>query len=212
MAYDLAGLREEVLFKLQNHDRYTASICNLAINRGIDDLVLFISEDYGVYEALPPVDAADSSLYAIEFPLPADLFKLKSVSWDGEPISQLTQKEFVNTTAEFATGQGDPQYYYIRARSGRNKFLNVWPRPSTQKTVQIYYVAKPADLALDADVPVLDRAFSAPIVLYACWWLLIGQPEEEKRAGIFEAEYLAKRAEAYSNIRASNVYRTQRAR
>lgn len=206
MAYDLAGLREEVLFKLQHHDRFTDADVNLALNRGIDQLVIYGSENYEVWESVPPPDPNDASKLAVEYTLPTDLLYLKSVSFDSRPLKQLSQPEFVNTGGELVTDTGAPIYYYIRA----NLYLNLYPRPLEAKKVQIYYLQKPTDLSADADVPVINRVYSDALVSYACYWLLRGQPEEDERANRFLNDYQGQRVESRVNLHKNSVFKTQR--
>lgn len=209
MAYDLAGLRDEVKFKLQNHDRFTDDDVNLALNRGIDQIILFASENYSVYEATVPPDPTDASKLAMEFGLPDDLLYLKSVSWDGNPLKQLTQQEFVNTRAEFGQAQGRPYYYYVRS----NGWINLWPRPQdSDKKVQIYYLQKPTDLSADTDAPAFGRQYSDALVAYACYWLLRGQPEEADRSQMFLVDYERERVRAKTSLHKNSTFKTRRVR
>jgi hypothetical protein len=209
MAYDLAGLRAESKFKLQNHDRFTDGDVDLAINRGIDQLVLFCSENYDVYNANAPLDPDGSGRLAMEFGLPSDTLYVKSVAWEGVPLKQLTQGEFISTRAEFGTAVGTPDRYYIRAV----RWLNLFPRPeSDTQTAQIYYLKKPADLVADDAVPALGREYSDALVAYTCYWLLRGQPEEETRSQMFLADYERERVRTKTNLHKNSIFKTRRVR
>lgn len=216
MAYNLAGLREEVLFKLQHYERFTDEVVDLAINRAIDEVVMFGSENYAVYEINPPPDPADPSKLAFRWPLPDDLIYLKSVSFDGVPLKQLSQSQYIETTAEFSIAEGLPIYYYVLA----NSIINVWPRPDIKNQVkkfQIYYLQKPADLVNDEDVPVIGRIYSASIISYACYWLLRGQPvdgtyADDPRANQFLRDYENQKAEARFELHRNSTFRTRRTR
>lgn len=196
MAYDTAGLLADVAFKLQNAPRYTRAIRLDGLNRGIEKLVMYASEDYDVREATNPVDPSGVYPFAMEWPLPSDLLYLESVSCWGYPLKPVSQPQFVATRAEQSTARASvPSIYYVRA----GRFLNVYPRPSQAYTYQIYGLFKPADLVNDTDAIPLDRLYSDALVSYAAWWCLQGQTEEAVRIAQFQQDYLTQRAEAKFN-------------
>lgn len=196
MAYNTAGLLEDVGFKLQNAARYTRDVKLDGLNRGIEKLIMYASEDYDVREVTTPVDPTGVFAFAMEWPLPTDLLYLESVSVFGIPLTRCSQPEFVRTRAEFSLAMARiPTIYYVRA----NRFLNVYPRPSVENTVQIYGLFKPADLVNDDDPIPLDRLYSDALVSYAAWWCLQGQTEEGPRSAQFAADYMAQRSEAKFN-------------
>ena len=173
------------------------------LNRGIEDLILWASEDYDVREVLTPPDPTGVGVYAMEWPLPADILYLASVSVEGYPLKPVSQTQFVSTRAEQTQVQaGEPTIYYVRA----GLFLNVWPRPALQKKWQIYGLFKPADLVNDTDPIPLTRVYSAALVSYSCWWCLKGQTQEENRIASFLGNYQRQRAEAKFNKTASIVH------
>lgn len=213
MAWDLAGILEELTVKVQGQARYTTALKTLAANRAIDWVVLFASENYDVYNVAWPLDPEDSSRYAMEAPLPTDLFVLEEVIWsrganqDGQPLRALTLEEFVNTGSQFSTRTGPPfAGYYVRA----NRFLNLWPRPGQATNIYIYYLKKPADLAALTDVPVLERAYSAAIISYALYWMKRGQPGEDASANTHLADALRERAEAKYNLQQNEIHKITR--
>lgn len=208
MAYDTGGLLDSIGIKLQNHPRYTRALKLDGLNRAIEALISFASEDYDVKEVSNPLDPSDSSKYALEWPLPDNCLFVASVSFDGYPLRPCTQQEYVKTRAEFSVRVDDPAIYYIRA----NRYLNVWPRPGRQATVQLYGLMKPDDLVLDADPIPLNRVFSPAMTSYAAWWCLQGQTGEENRCNQFLADYLRERAEAKFNLTQNTTHKLQRAR
>lgn len=200
MAYNTEGLRADVMFKLQGNVRYlpsaTQDIVLDGLNRGIERVVAFASEDYDVQNVFNPPDPTGAFTYAMEWPLPANLIYVASVSCDGTTIRAATQEQFVSTRAERSRELAEiPSIYYIRA----GLFLNVWPRPSAQKTYQIYGLFKPPDLVNPTDPIPLDRLYSDALVSYACWWCLQGQTGEIERAASFLQDYMFQRAEAKFN-------------
>lgn len=203
MAYDTAGLLADVAFKLQSNPRYTRSVRLDGLNRGIEDLILWASEDYDVREVQTPADPTGQFTYAMEWPLPNDLLYLASVSVEGWPLELISQTQFVATRGEQSDAQSaDPRLYYVRA----GRYLNVWPRPNQDKKWQIYGLFKPADMVNDTDAVPLDRAYSAAVVSYASWWCLQGQTDEVARIEMFLKDYLRQRAEAKFNKTQSTVH------
>ncbi len=197
MGYDTAGLLADVAFKLQNNPRYTRTVRLDGLNRGIEDLILWASEDYDVREIpTTPLDPTGLNTYAMEWPLPTDTLYLASVSVEGFPLRLVSQQQYVATRGEQTRVQAaDPDIYYVRA----GLYLDVYPRPSMSKPWQIYGLFKPADLALDTDPIPLARVYSAAIVSFACWWCLQGQTEEAGRLEMFLKDYTRQRAEAKFN-------------
>lgn len=204
MAYTTATLLDEVDLKLERNPRFTTALRLKGLNRGLVDLARFVAENWKVDNVLNPLDPVDTNYYAMEFPLPSDAIFVSTVSFNGLKLRKLTQPEFVGTGAEFDidnTGSNPapvslamspgPTGYYIRA----NQFLNLWPRPTTQKTVQIYYLAVPAELTNAADeVPELSAAYSDCLIFYACYWATLGVPGQQERTAVFRALYLEERA------------------
>lgn len=213
MAWNLEGILEELNFKLQGHPRYTLSIKKTAINRAIDWLILFASENYVVYSAAWPADPTGQAAYAMEVPLPDDCLDLASVSWsrgtlqDGFTLRELTLNEFLSTRAEFSRRTGPPfDGYYVRG----NRYLNITPRPNQAVNFQIYYLQKPADLDALTDVPAIERAYSQAIVSWAAYWLKRGIPGEDASANLHLTDALRERAEARFNLQANTVHKLTR--
>ena len=203
MGYDTAGLLDDVGFKLQHNFRYTRDIMLDGLNRGIEKLIMYASEDYDVREILNPPDPTGEFTYAMEWPLPTDSLYIDSVSARGIPILRCTQPQFVATRAEQSHRTATvPAIYYIRA----NKYLNVYPRPSQQYKYQIYGLFKPADLVNDDDPIPLDRLYSDALVSYAAWWCLQGQTDEIARTTQFQQDYLMQRAEAKFNKTQNGIH------
>lgn len=213
MAYNLAGLRASVLFRLQGHDRFTSAVVDDAINKALDDLKIFDSDDFDVDNCNVPVDPADTSRLTMEWPLPDNCLYVKSVTFDGVPLDPLPHNLFINTGTEVRTPErnGFPRYFYIR----KNSFINLFPRPSISdatKTVQVYSVKKDPDLAADGAVPTTKRVYTICVEFFACWYLLQGQPEEDERASNFLKSYLRLRSEAKFNLDKNTPFQTQRLR
>lgn len=206
MAYDTAGLLEDVWFKLQHNARYTRAVRLDGLNRGIEKLLMYASEDYDVREIQTPIDPTGVATYAMEWPLPPDILYLASVSVEGFPLKLVSQNQFVSTRGEQSQLQSpDPSIYYVRS----GLYLNVFPRPSMNRKWQIYGLFKPADLNLDADPIPLTRLYSDALASYAAWWCVQGQTGEEARAAQFQQDYLAQRAEAKFNKTANTAHRVE---
>lgn len=226
MAYSTDELLEEVLLKLQGNVRYTTALRLRGLNRGLIDLTRFIGENLKVYEVLNPKDPADNSRYAMEFPLPQDQLFVQSVSFNGFPLRRLSQPEFVSTGGEFDVVQESgaqvsntfaasiaPTSFYIRA----NQFLNLWPRPTSQRKVQAYYIAMPAELfnpdpgaATYPEVPELNVAYSDSLIFYCLYWCLVGQTGEEGRASAFLQLYEKERARAKFDLSQNDEHKIVR--
>lgn len=212
MAYNAGELLEDLNAKLQGHPRFTSDIKFRAINKALDWLVLGASDNEDVWEAGPVVDPDDTSKYLMEVALPANIFFVKSVSFDGYPIKMLTQQEFVNTRAEFSTATGPPfSGCYIRA----NAYLNVWPRPGSSaadKLFQVYGVFKPTDMDEDADVPALARAFTEAALQYALYWCKDGIPGWEESSKIHLVNAYRERAEVKFHLQNNVPHKIGRVR
>ena len=208
MAYDAGSLKTDVKRKLQNQPRFTDDAVLDGINRGIEKLILWGSEDYDVWTVQNPVDPNDPTLFAVEFTLPPHLLFLASISYDGRPLRKLTQQEWVATRPSRSEERRNPTSYYIRA----NRFVDLYPRPNKQATVEVYGLFKPEDLVLDTDIPALDRQYSDALVSYACWWCVQGltAPEEVTRASQFYQMYEHQRAEAKFNLTQNDLHRVMR--
>lgn len=223
MAYTTESLLEEVALKVQSHPRYTVSLRLKGLNRGLVDLERFLCENLKVDNVLNPLDPTDSTRYAMEFPLPADALFVQSMSFNGRPLRKLSQPEFVNTGGEFDVVAESgliapssfasslaPTSYYIRA----GRFVNLWPRPTNQRTVQTYYQAAPAKLVNPAapatEVPELNSAYSDALIFYTVYWCALGVPGEEKRAEDFRALYLQERARVKFDLSSNSEHKIVR--
>ena len=209
MAYNASELIDEVQRALQDHPRFTRDMCLEGLNRGIEKLILFASENYDVWETTNPVDPTDSSLYATEFPLPDHLLYLASISFDSVPLKRLTQTQWVNTRPETSPDRRDPIWYYVRG----NRYVNLYPRPDKAVTIEVYGLFKPDDLTDDTtSVPVLERQYSDALISYACFWVTKGLPDpmEVARSNQFLALYVGQRAEAKFNLTQNTEHRVSR--
>lgn len=197
MAWTLEGLLEELSAKLQNHPRWTTADRKRELNRAVNWLILFASEDFDVREATPVVDPDDTSQYLMEMPLPDELMVLESVSFNGYPLRELSHQEFITTRAEFSTRTGPPfAGYYIR----KNLYLNIWPRPGTSKTIQVYGVFKATEMVDDDDVPGIEEIYGESLVSRAAYRLKLGIPGEENAANAHLVDALRERADAHFNM------------
>lgn len=203
MGFTVGDALDDIAIKLQRHPRYTLAMRLDGLNRGLEQLLLFTADqdNYDVERILNPPDAEDPTKYALEWPLPDRCLYVASVTFDGKPLELVSQQQYVNAMSRGGLNpdyKNDPVYYYIRA----DRYLNVWPRPGRQATVEVYGVIKPEDYedgdqALDIS---LNRAYAPALTSYACWWCLQGQPGETERIGQFMGDYLRERAEAKVNM------------
>lgn len=219
MAYNLAGLQASTLARLQNHPRYVPLVVD-AINKALDDLKIFCADQFDIDNCHTPVDPEHTDRLALEFPLPPNTLYVKSVTYDGIPLDLLPEAAFVRAVGLYGAWGGfydkgatfgPPGYYYVR----KNTYLSLWPRPSIadpHNHVQLWSVKKDPDLALPIDVPTLNRVYTICVEMYACWYMLMGQPEEEDRAEKFRQLYFAGRAEAKFNLDRNLDYQTKRER
>lgn len=212
MSITLGELRSEVKFRLQNHPRFTDTIVDLGINRGIQDLIIFTRTFDDVANGDIEADPGTGE-FPQEIPLPPDLLMLRTVSFHpggqgGQVLEEKSQQEYAETNGEFSRRQGDPFGFYIR----NNSILHLYPKPIRPGIIQIYYVKKPADLVADGDLLPVDRIYTDAIRSYALWYCLNGQPGEQDRANTFRAYYKEQRAEAKTNLNLNTVLKTRRVR
>lgn len=208
MAYNTGTLLNDIHARLQFHPRFDRDMRLAGLNRAIEKTILYASENYDVWTAQNPLDPNDPSLYATEFPLPDHLLYLASISFDARPLRRLTEAEWVNTRPQVSPDRRNPTSYYIRA----NRYVDLYPRPDKQATVEVFGLFKPDDVVNDLDPIPLDRQYSDALVSYACWWCTSGLPdaEEVQRSANFFNLYERQRAEAKFNLLANTEHRVIR--
>jgi hypothetical protein len=211
VGYTCGDLLNDVWRKLQFHDRFDRGMRLAGLNRAVEKVILYASQDDQIMKITPPADPTNPGMTAREFPLPPEVLKVSSVSWDGQPLKQATQAEYVQTFnwmwQTFATC---PSWYYIRDSA----FLALAPQASVPKTVYLWGVFKPADMVADTDPVPLLRQYSDALIAYAAWWCTDGLKGEEEvaRNQAFMQEYLGWRSEAKLNYSQNSLYKINRVR
>jgi|SRR5665213_21645 len=206
MAYLTGSLLYDAWRKLQFHARFTRTMRLAGLNRGIEQLILWGSEDDDIQELDWPVDSDGSPVR--EIPLPSLALKVSGVSWDDYPLTAASLDMYMNSFAKRFSSGGPPSYYYIR----KNLYLDIFPRGDASRKVRLFGVFKPPDVLLDTDPVPLARQYSDALVSYMCWWCtdgLKGQ-EEQGRCAQFLAEYKEQRGLMRFNINQNTVSRIRR--
>lgn len=211
MSYTCGDLLDDVWRKLQYHDRFDRGMRLAGLNRAVEKVILYASQDDQIMEITAPTDPNNPNLVAREFPLPPQVLKVSSVSWDGQPLKQATQSEYVQTFdwmwRSFAMA---PSWYYIRDSA----YLALAPQATVPKKIFLWGVFKPADMVADTDAVPLLRQYSDALVAYAAWWCTDGLKGEEEAARnqAFLEQYMSWRAEAKMNFSQNSLYKINRTR
>lgn len=81
--------------------------------------------------------------------LPNDLYMICEVKCDGKRLRPATVRELNDFSPEFENLTGEPQYYYQRTPDT----IDLFYKPTSNKTVRIYYYAIPNNMVNDTDEP-----------------------------------------------------------
>lgn len=81
--------------------------------------------------------------------LPDNLYMIYEVKVDGKRVRPATIRELNDFASDFEILTGEPQFYYQRAPNT----IDLFYKPTSNKTVRIYYYALPNSLVNDSDEP-----------------------------------------------------------
>ena len=114
------------------------------VTRGLDDLTPVLR--------LEGKSSFQTTSGRAEYPLPADLYELRHVQWQGGPELDLLPLGDFHTSG-YRTWGGN---------------LELQPVPAEQQTIELAYYRKPRALTAPGDLPDLpDQSFAHLLVLYA---------------------------------------------
>ena len=151
--------------KRQFGDESAVQLTDADIVRWINDAQREIARTND--EVLETIATAGVTAGTLDYALPSDLLRLRSVRFGNRKIEGLSLQEandkIVNVENPTAYQQGVPQYFWVYA--GR---INLYPVPSATDIddLKLYYTRLPADVAVDADVPELHLKYHLAIVQY----------------------------------------------
>jgi uncharacterized protein DUF6682 len=109
------------------------------------------------------VTVASQGAYSIST-FSADVLRLRSVMCDGVLLQAISQEEADNSLPdrEKSPQTATPEKFWVWADQ-----LNLWPRPATAGlTLKIFYVKRPAAVAVDADVPGIPLHMHTDLLQY----------------------------------------------
>lgn len=100
------------------------------------------------------------------YDLPADSIRLRRVELDGKALSRVELEELDNVVPDrnvTGTSSGSPVVYYVWGQT-----LWLYPKPETAGTsnLDLFYLKRPAALAVDADIPEIPVHMHEDIVRY----------------------------------------------
>jgi hypothetical protein len=194
--FTFGGLKQRVFFRLLQDPRYTdpgvptlpGSAIGVAVNKGIAQQYIYNRVATNVLTTNTfQLSAPDpnAGLYSQFYPLPTGTLWVDYASYDDVPLQPMTEKELIATGIEKATFVGNSRWYNIQDQQDGSKTMVLFGRPDRTVLLKVYGGVSPAYLVNDADIPQINPVFADPIELYACWYLLQGQPEESQRAQEF---------------------------
>ncbi len=208
MAWDLQTIRSKVQSRLQNDPFFTDTLVDEVINDAIDDLITFTRTNQQVWTV-----QGGSVVGLKEYRIYADWLYIDDVTYNGIPLNQITQVDWLNHGSERASASnGTPVNYYVR----NNQYLVIEPAASEGgKTLNVYFVQKPADLVEDTDQPVIGRQFFQSIIHYCLYNLLLMDVSLEGQGREADAQmhwnfYLKRRSEVNFQLNSNALHQARR--
>lgn len=193
--YNAGYLIALALNKLQNDPYFSHDNALDFLNEAQDDLAVFAHVNVEEDQQTTVVGQA-------EYPWPATALQVIGANYNGYELDEMTFEEYRRKggiMAQNSSSFGDPSDYYVRS----NAKTGVYPTPGDTKILRQYYVPKPTDLVLDADVPVIPRVYTQALVYYITYKLLETDAARLTEATYHYNLYLSKRAEHAASLSAS---------
>lgn len=189
MSYNLGFLKGRVKKILQEDPFFSDDDVVDAINRGIDDIVLFSKYTREIY-TFPSVTSQQ------EYTLPDDFMCLHAVTFDGgRRMNEMTLDEWIDVNNTNVIS-GTPEKYMVR-----NNLYLTFDRPADRVAdIKIFYTKKTTDLVLDADAVPIKREYSDCIVNYAIYWLYQNDNRTADAAAAYQ-QYRVSRGESSQELR-----------
>lgn len=117
----------------------------------------------------------------------ADILRLRSVKYAGSVLEGMSMEDADTQFPDHeraGQGSGTPRWFWVWAEQ-----ITLWPAPDAVGTLKLFYVKRPAAVALDADVPGIPTHMHGDLVDYvvAQVYETVGDaPAAERRMGRFE--------------------------
>lgn len=194
--YNFGYLKSLVQKKLQGDSYFSVTDIEDALNESQDDLAVFTKANL---TSTPLALTAGQDTYD----WPADALIVAGVNYNGVELDEITQEEWRRY------GGVSPNNNPVSAGPGayciQGKKVILFPKPGdpTNIVCLLFYVPKPTDMALDADVPAVDRVHTKAWVHLALSNLLEMDAARHAEAEYHYKMYLAKRAENAVNQNSS---------
>jgi hypothetical protein len=138
----------QIRTRVQNKigDTSGAEVTSLAILDWINDGMTEIARRTSQPQAIASISTVIGTEAYNVSAFAADVLRLRSVKYDGVPLESLSMEDadtlYVSATQ---TGTGTPRWFWIHADQ-----ITVWPKPDAAKTLQLFYVKRPAAVDDDA--------------------------------------------------------------
>lgn len=147
------------------------------------------------------VSQAASVLDQALYQLPDDFIEATEVYFDGKALMVVDRGDLSAISTEWQTHpSGLPKYAY----KADNDVIGIYPPPSSEyagRTIQIQYIAVPATLSNEADVPDLHAAFQMCLPFYAAF-LCESKLGNDKKAATNLSLYETHRKKLMSKVQA----------
>ncbi len=212
---NLGGLRVRTQFRLQNDPRFTDAMVNLALNKAVIRLMIFIRNSLSIMKANTFVlqGGTYAGKFAMEYPMPPGTLWVDSLSFDGQqPLRVMSQDELANTGIETSNGIGDPYGAFYWFNNAGLMFVTIYPRPGRVAVLEFYGGIAPAPMVLDTDTPPYGELYFDTLESYAVSYLTKGMEGLEAKADAAKEDWKEERAEAKFNQTLNRVYKTKRLR
>jgi hypothetical protein len=190
MADTLGTMRTKVKFECGNK-----SGIDTVMNDAINDAIIEIASTFQPQELLASASGSTanqtssysfSSVFSI-----TDLLAIVGVrnTTDDYRMKRGSMLEFMmqRKSTSNASGFGRPNKW---ARQGNNLILYSLIPDSTARTVEVYYVQRPAELTADADVFPLNREWERPVALLAASYVW-GSLNNVEKSALKDQQYQA---------------------
>jgi hypothetical protein len=212
---NLGGLRTRVQFRRQNDPRFTNAMVNLALNKAVTRLLIWIRNTTSIYTAqtFELTSGQYAGQFAMEYPLPVNTLWVDSLSFDGQqPLRLMSETELANTGIETSNGFGDPAAFYVYDMPNGQKVAVIYPRPGRVATLEFYGGIMPTPMVLDTDVPPFLPLYWDALETFAELYLIDGQEGMEDRYDFLWTKFLRERNEMKFISTLNRVYKTIRTR
>ncbi len=207
--FNFGGMKKRVSWRLQDHPKYLDKL-GVAVNKGVQALWIASRNSLDTQNSSTGQDPV-TGLWRSEYPLPSNVYEVRTVSVDSMPCDPVAIQEFVQMGANKIVASNGPLKYYILDQ-GINKTLILLPRPQRLMPIQIFGVIGPAPMVNDTDVLPFVEAEADPVESFAVQYLLRGVPGEEVKRKEFYEIWKEDRDTARQNLHLDQVRKTTRPR